>query len=113
MKKFYKNYLMIICLMLLSTLSTKVNAQHFNFVGGDPSANLWTIQHFNFVGGDPSANLWTIYIGGASLNGVNLEAGDEIAVFDGDLIVGVITLTQVCTPDNQFENFLVAFTELV
>jgi uncharacterized protein (TIGR02145 family) len=97
MKKHCKNYLMIICLILLSILSTKVNAQHFNFVGGDPTANLWFI-----------------YIGGAQSSvGYDLEAGDEIAIFDGDLLVGVITLTQVCTPDNQFENFLVAYTELM
>jgi hypothetical protein len=71
--------------------------------------------HFNFEGGDPSAPLWTIYIGGADLTIVDydLEAGDEIAVFDGELLVGVIILHQVCTVDNQFENFIVAFTELV
>ena len=71
--------------------------------------------HFVFEGGDPSANLWTIYIGGAeiSYDAEALEAGDEIAVFDGELLVGVVTLHQVCTPGNQFENFLVAFTELV
>jgi len=74
-----------------------------------------SVGHFVFEGGDPSANLWTIYIGGAeiSYDADALEAGDEIAVFDGELIVGVVTLTQVCTPENQFENFLVAFTELV
>jgi len=72
-------------------------------------------SYFNFEGGDPSAPLWTIYIGGADLTilDYDLEAGDEIAVFDGDLLVGVIILHQVCTVDNQFENFIVAFTELV
>jgi len=69
-------------------------------------------NHFNFGGGDPSGNLWTIYIAGAEFDGIGMEAGDEIAVFDDDLLVGVITLTQVCTPDNQFENFLIAFSVL-
>jgi len=70
-----------------------------------------SVGHFVFEGGDPSANLWTIYIGGAeiSYDAEVLEAGDEIAVFDGELLVGVVTLTQVCTPENQFENFLIAF----
>ena len=95
MKKFYKNYLMIICLLTLSILSTKVNAQHFNFEGGNPS--------------DP---FWTLYIAEATLNSTDLEAGDEIAIFDGDLMVGAITLTQVCTPENQFDNVLLAFNTL-
>jgi uncharacterized protein (TIGR02145 family) len=95
MKRLYKNYLIIICVVLLSILSTKVNAQHFNFEGGDPF--------------DP---FWTLYIAEATLNNVDLVAGDEIAIFDGELMVGAITLTQVCTPDNQFENVLLAFNTL-
>jgi len=71
------------------------------------------LPHWVFEGGDPSAPLWTIYIGGAILAGVDLEPGDEIGIFDGDLLVGAITLHQVCTPDNQFENDLTAFSVLV
>jgi uncharacterized protein (TIGR02145 family) len=96
MKRLYKNYLMIICLLTLSILSTKVNAQHFNFEGGNPS--------------EP---FWTIYIAEATLNDVDLEAGDEIAIFDGEIMVGAISLTQVCTPENQFDNVLLAFNTLV
>ena len=95
MKKLYKNYLMIICLLCLSTLSTKVNAQHFNFEGG------------NAV--DP---VWIMFFQGATLGGIDLEAGDEIAVFDGATMVGAFTLTQVCTPVNFFENDLAAFSTL-
>ena len=69
--------------------------------------------HFNFEGGDPSSPLWTLYIMEATLNGVDLESGDEIAVFDGELIVGAFTLDQVCTPDNAFDNDLTAFSELL
>ena len=70
-------------------------------------------DHWNVVG-DPTGNIWAIYIGGAELNidGYDLEAGDEIAIFDGDLAVGCFTLIQVCTPDNQFENVLNAFALL-
>jgi uncharacterized protein (TIGR02145 family) len=96
MKKLYKNYLMIICLLTLSLLSTKVNAQHFNFEGGNPS--------------EP---FWTIYIAEATLSNVDLVAGDEIAIFDGEIMVGAYTLTQVCTPENQFDNVLLAFNTLV
>ena len=69
--------------------------------------------HFIFEGGDPSYPVWTLYIMEATLNGVDLEPGDEIAVFDGDILVGVFTLDQVCTPDNAFENDLSAFSELL
>jgi uncharacterized protein (TIGR02145 family) len=95
MKKLYKNYLTIIGLILLTVLSTKVNAQHFNFEGGNPS--------------EP---FWTLYIAEATLSSVDLVAGDEIAIFDGDLMVGAMVLTQVCTPDNQFENVLMAFSTM-
>ena len=90
MKKLYRNYFIVFCVVLLSTLSTKVNAQHFNFEGCG------------------SGLTWVIYLQGITLDGIDLEAGDEMAIFDGDEIVGVLYLTQVCSPDNVFENALVA-----
>ncbi len=66
--------------------------------------------HFNFGGGN--CGVWCIYIGGATINGTDMVAGDEIAVFDGDLMVGAFTLNQVCTPVNQFENALPAYQTL-
>ncbi|MBI9038761.1 MAG: hypothetical protein JEY97_11560, partial [Bacteroidales bacterium] len=68
--------------------------------------------HFFFEGGNAADPVWTLYIGGATVGGVDLVAGDEIAVFDGDIMVGLIELTQVCTPDNQFENAVAAFSTL-
>jgi formylglycine-generating enzyme required for sulfatase activity len=70
-------------------------------------------QHFDFPGGSFVGNVWTLYIGGATLNGNDLGAGDEIAIFDGNNMVGAFTLTQVCNPDNQFDNILVAYTSLL
>ena len=67
--------------------------------------------HFNFYGG--RAPLWTLYIGGATINNIDMESGDEIAIFDGETMVGVFTLDQVCTPDNQFENDLSAWGTLI
>ena len=72
-----------------------------------------TVPHFNFEGGDPSSPLWTIYISGATSEDDDLVAGDQIAIFDGDLMVGLFTLDQICTPENQFENDLIAFSVLV
>lgn len=77
--------------MSISILSTKVNAQHFIYEG---------------CGCGPA---WVIYLQGVTLNGDDLEAGDEVAVFDGDTIVGLIYLDQVCTPDNLFENVFTAW----
>ena len=77
------------------------------------SLTVSSAPHFNFEGGDPSSPLWTIYIGGAMLEEVDLVAGDEIGIFDGDLLVGAFMLEQVCTPENQFENDLTAFSVLV
>ncbi len=91
MKTHCKNYLILICFVVISLLSTKVNAQHFTLEG---------------CGCGPA---WVIYLQGVTLNGDDLEAGDEVAVFDGDTIVGVIYLNQVCTPDNLFENVFTAY----
>jgi hypothetical protein len=71
------------------------------------------LPHWEFEGGDPSSPLWTIYIAGATCEGEDLIAGDQIAIFDGDLMVGLFTLDQICTPENQFENDLTAFSVLV
>ncbi|MBI9038749.1 MAG: T9SS type A sorting domain-containing protein [Bacteroidales bacterium] len=67
-------------------------------------------NHFGFVWGGYMYPKWTIYVGEATFDGIDMESGDEIGVFDGDLLVGAITLFQVCTPENQFDNYLIAFT---
>jgi uncharacterized protein (TIGR02145 family) len=69
-------------------------------------------QHFNFIGGNTSDPIWTLYIAEATLNNIDLGAFNEIAIFDGELMVGLITLTQVCTPENQFQNALLTFNTL-
>ncbi len=69
--------------------------------------------HFIFEGGDPTSNITALYIGGARLENIDLEAGDEIAIFDGDIMVGAMTLSQVCTMDNCFDNELYAFRDLL
>ncbi len=95
MKKNYKNYIKIICFLFFSVLSAQIKGQHFNFEGG------------NAV--DP---VWIIFFQEVTLGGVDLEAGDEIAIFDGGKMVGAFILTQVCTPANFFENDLAAFSTL-
>jgi len=70
-------------------------------------------NHFNFEGGDPSSPLWTIYLSEATFYETDMEAGDEIGIYDGELLVGAFSLDQVCTPDNQFENDMIAFSVLV
>jgi len=42
-----------------------------------------------------------------------MGSGDEIGIYDGDLLVGVFTLDQICTPENQFDNDLIAFSVLL
>jgi hypothetical protein len=94
MKYLYKESLLILLLVSSIIAFPQVKTGHFNFTGG------------------PTCEIWTIYIGGATLYGMNLEAGDEIAIFDGEIMVGAMELTQVCTPDNQFENVLSAWSML-
>lgn len=51
-------------------------------------------QHFVPIT-DPSASFFPgqVYITDALINGAEMEAGDEIGVFDGDMCVGMTTLT--------------------
>jgi len=44
------------------------------------------------VQGDPSDGIWDIYVFDATFDGVSLEAGDELAIFDGDLLVGSMVM---------------------
>ncbi len=70
------------------------------------------VMHFQFVGGDASDWVWTIYFQGATLVGADLQPGDEIAVFDGDMMVGAYQLTEVLTPAGSVHNFISAYKTL-
>lgn len=79
----------------------------------EPHEGASRIDHFDFIGGNPADPVWTIYIAHSGIDGENMVAGDKLAVFDGDLLVGVFTLEQVCDSANTFENDLVAWSTLV
>ncbi|HOD54206.1 MAG TPA: FlgD immunoglobulin-like domain containing protein [Candidatus Cloacimonadota bacterium] len=71
-----KTVLQLIIITLITLFIPSLYADHFN--------NVWTgngFQHMNF------------YLTSAQINGVNLEANDEIAVFDETYCVGRITLS--------------------
>jgi|GEM_PF-3026335 len=42
-----------------------------------------------------------IYVTGATIDGVALESGDEIGIFDGDLCVGVAVVDGLISPENM------------
>ena len=63
----------------------------------------WTV-YGNFLG-----DIWTIFIRSARFDAIDMEAGDEIAVFDDEVLVGVFTLEEICTPESQLRNDLPAF----
>ena len=75
------------------------------------TTNLKAQSHFVFEGGNPADPVYTIYFFGATLNGVDLQAGDEIAVYDGTKMVGAAVLTSVCASEN-YNNFVSAFKTL-
>ena len=81
----------------------------------DFSLAAWT-PHFDFGGGNPADSIWTLYIQQATINGVNMDPQDEIAIYDiynnDTTMVGQFALTQVCTSTNKLENDLIAFATL-
>jgi hypothetical protein len=70
------------------------------------------IPHFEFAGGNPAMPIWTIYLSGGTIDGENLQPGDEIAIFDNDILVGAFMLDEVLSPENQWDNTLISWSEL-
>ena len=68
--------------------------------------------HFQFVGGNPVDPVWTIYLSTATVDELDLQANDEIGVFDGELLVGVYILSEVLTPDNWINQEFQVFSTL-
>ena len=68
--------------------------------------------HFEFTGGNPAMPIWTIYLSGGTIDGENLQPSDEIAIFDNDILVGVFVLDEILSPENQWDNNLIAWSEL-
>ena len=58
-------------------------------------------QHFTPVWSGGALNPMTITVTDATLNSVALQAGDEIAVFDGSYCVGSFLLTEPISPTNN------------
>jgi len=69
-------------------------------------------QHFVFEGGNPADPVWTIYLSDAILNGIDLQPMDEIAIFDGETMVGSLRLTEVLTPATWSSHYITAFQTL-
>jgi len=130
----------VILMLILSTSPILIAQTHFVFDGGNTVTERgervapvlesavagnqqvmlnWTpaaVQkerpvHFNFEGGNAADPIYTIYFFGATLNGMNLEAGDEIAVFDDSTMVGALILDTICSFEN-YNNDLAAFATL-
>ncbi|MBZ0263214.1 T9SS type A sorting domain-containing protein [bacterium] len=55
-------------------------------------------QHF--VGVEPNGLPWPIFFEGGFLNGIPMDIGDEIAVFDGDLCISAFTIEHELTQEN-------------
>jgi len=69
-------------------------------------------QHFVFEGGNPADPVWTIYLSDATLDGIDLQPMDEIAIFDGETMVGSLRLTEVLTPATWSSHYITAFQTL-
>jgi len=81
----------------------------FNYPASTKAANAnneeMELVHFPFYDGygNPMSNVFTMYI-----SGDELEVGDEVAAFDGTILVGATVIIS----DNALENNLNAFAEL-
>ncbi len=68
--------------------------------------------HFSFNGGNAADSVWTIYISNVSIDGFGLQTGDEIAVYDGDKLVGATALNNNILIDDQIVNEIPVFSTI-
>jgi len=57
---------------------------------------------------DSGTDFMNFYITKATLNGINLQPGDQIGIFDGNACVGVGTLTQELTGGSVYLSIVTA-----
>jgi len=58
-------------------------------------------EYFKFNGGNPADPVYSLYVEG-------LEIGDEVAAFDGDILIGVMKINS----QNAFDNDLPVFSTI-
>ncbi len=68
--------------------------------------------HYCPVSGDDTQPFWDLRLAAATLNGVDLQINDEIAIYDEELLVGSFSLTEVLTPERSADNILTAWSVL-
>ncbi|MBU3926982.1 MAG: carboxypeptidase regulatory-like domain-containing protein [Bacteroidetes bacterium] len=93
MKNFTKLFALLFAFTIISSMS--LNAAHYTDPNGD--------------GGEPFLEIW-IY-GATVPGGATLEAGDEIAVFSGDVLVGLLTLTVTPSTTTVWSSRLIAYSK--
>ena len=79
-----------------------------SFAGGVTFA----VTHWPAVSGNPAQAVWTIYLLSASLDGVPLGADDEIAILDGNTLVGSFALAGSLSGSVDPTEALKAWSEL-
>ncbi|MBI9038755.1 MAG: right-handed parallel beta-helix repeat-containing protein [Bacteroidales bacterium] len=84
---------------LFDNLSIQERNESFEL--SDPKRKSKEAVKFDFEGGNPAEAVYTLYIKG-------LNIGDEIAAFDGDILVGTIRINS----EKAFENELPVFSTL-
>jgi hypothetical protein len=68
--------------------------------------------HFDDISGDPMSDAWTLYLTNVTFDGDEPEAGDELAIFDGNLLVGVHEFTGTESFGNNQNNPVIVFSEV-
>lgn len=68
--------------------------------------------HFSFDGGNAADPVWTIYISKLNIDEFELQTGDEIAVYDGDKLVGATGLSNNILIGGQFVNEIPVFSTI-
>ncbi len=63
-------------------------------------------RHWSQIMGDPSTAVWSIYLVDATIAGRSMAAGDEVAIFDGDKLVGSMQLSQSLSGSIHQDNLL-------
>ena len=71
-----------------------------------------TERHFPEIFGNPADETWTIYLSSATLDDIDLQPNDEIALFDNDTLVGSFQISEILSESNQLKNYITAWSTL-
>ena len=93
-----------------SSLYESTNSMHFPVVSGNSAYESTDSTHFPVISGNPASKVWTVYFKDIRINDQSLKAEDEIAVYDGEKMVGSVIFNEDVNESNWENQYLTVWS---